>query len=62
MLKFPLKKAHLDFMSGWITPEQLMQEQEPKDNLLAMLFGNDNEDAMDKIIQQLAEDDFKGEE
>ena len=50
MLKFALKKAHLDFMSGWIMPEQFMQEQEPEDNLLTVLLGHDGEDAMDRII------------
>ena len=39
-----------------------MQEQEPQDNLIAMLFGDDGEDAMDRIIQQLAEDDSDGGE
>ena len=52
MLKFAFKKSHLDSMSGWITSEQLMWE----------LFGDDGEDAMDRIIQQLAEDDSDGGE
>ena len=57
MLKFALKKAHLDFMRGWIILEWLMREQGAKEDLLTQLFGNDGEDAMDKIIQQLVEDD-----
>ena len=59
MLKFSLKKSCLDFMSGWITPTQ---EEEPKDDLLAMLFVDDGEDAMDRIIEQLAEEDSDGRE
>ena len=62
MLKFALKKSCLDFMSRWIMPEQLMQEQEPEDDLLAKLFGDDGEDAMDRIIEQFAEEDSDGRE
>ena len=62
MLKFALKKSRLDFMNGWITSERLMREQEPDDDLLATLFGEDGEEAMDKIIRYLAEDDSDGEE
>ncbi|KIM87967.1 hypothetical protein PILCRDRAFT_40718, partial [Piloderma croceum F 1598] len=51
MLKFTLKKARLDFMAGWITSENDMQECEPEEDLLAALLGNDGEDSLDKIIQ-----------
>jgi hypothetical protein len=62
MLKFALKKACINFMNVWITSERFKQEQEPKDNLLAALFWHDGEDAMDRIIQDLAEDDSESEE
>ena len=62
MLKFALKKAPLNFMSGWITPEQLMQEEEAEEDLLTMVFVDDCEDAMVKIIQQLLEEGSEVEE
>lgn len=62
MLKFALKKARLDFTAGWITSENDMQECEPEEDLLAALLGNDGEDSLDKIIQDLGESDSDGEE
>lgn len=62
MLKFALKKARLDFTAGWITSENDMQEREPEEDLLAALLGNDGEDSLDKIIQDLGESDSDGEE
>lgn len=62
MLKFALKKARLDFTAGWITSENDMQEHEPEEDLLAALLGNDREDSLDKIIQDLGESDSDGEE
>jgi hypothetical protein len=50
MLKFAFKKAHLDFTGGWITPEHLMEEQVPDQDLLAALFVGGSEDVMDRII------------
>jgi len=47
MLKFALKKAHLDFTGGWITSENVMLEQVSDQDLLAALFVEDSEDAMD---------------
>ncbi|KIM84074.1 hypothetical protein PILCRDRAFT_68420, partial [Piloderma croceum F 1598] len=62
MLKFALKKARLDFTAGWITSENDMQEREPEEDLLAALLGNDGEDSLDKIIQDLGESDSDSEE
>ena len=50
MLKFSLKKAHLDFTTGWITSEIEMWERDAEDDLPAALFGGDSKDAMDWII------------
>ena len=57
MLKFAFKKDCLDFTGGWITPEHLMEEQVPDQDLLAALFAGGSEDGMDRIIRDLAEDD-----
>lgn len=62
MLKFALKKARLDFTAGWITSENDMQECEPEEDLLAALLGNNGEDSLDKIIQDLGESDSDGKE
>ena len=47
----------LDFTGGWITPEHLIEEWVPDQDLLAALFVGGSEDVMDRIIQDLAEDD-----
>jgi hypothetical protein len=57
MLKFAFKKDRLDFTGGWITPEHLMEERVPDQDLLAALFAGGSEDVMDRIIRDLAEDD-----
>jgi hypothetical protein len=56
MLKFALKKARLNFTGGWITSENVMLEQVSDQDLLAALFAEDSEDAMDRIIQNFAAD------
>jgi hypothetical protein len=56
MLKFTLKKAHLNFTGGWITLEHAMQEQVNDQDLLAALFSDESEDVMDQIIQDFAAD------
>jgi hypothetical protein len=58
MLKFAFQKARLNFTGGWITPEHLMEEHVPDQDLLAALFAGGSEDVMDRIIQDLAEDDL----
>jgi hypothetical protein len=56
MLKFALKKSCLNFTEGWITVESEMQDQEPDEDLLAMLLRDNHEDMLDKIISAFAED------
>ena len=62
MLKFALKKAHLDFTSGWITSEKEMQDEVPEEDLLATLLGGNQEDTLDKIIQAFGKDYSDGDE
>jgi hypothetical protein len=59
MLKFALKQSRLDFTKGWITPESMLQEQEPElgKDLLGDLLGLNSEDVVDNIIQLFSEDD-----
>jgi len=59
MLKFTLKQSRLDFTKGWITPESMLQEQEPKlgKDLLSDLLGLNSEDVVDNIIQLFGKDD-----
>jgi len=57
MLKFALKKARLNFTDGWITPEKVMREREPEEDLLAALLGTNGEDVLDRIIQDFGDDD-----
>ncbi|KIM78715.1 hypothetical protein PILCRDRAFT_56284, partial [Piloderma croceum F 1598] len=57
MLKYALKKARLDFTSGWIVSEKDMQVEKSEEDLLALLLGGNHEDSMDRIIQNLGEDD-----
>jgi hypothetical protein len=61
ILKFALKQSHLNFTKHWITPESMLREQEPElgKDLLADLLGLDPEDVIDKIIQEMGEDDDK---
>jgi len=47
MLKFALKKAHLNFTDGWITPEMVMREREPEEDLLTALLRANGEDVLD---------------
>jgi hypothetical protein len=59
MLKFALKQSCLDFTKGWITPQSMLQEQEPElgKDLLGDLLGLNSEDVVDNIIQLFGEDD-----
>jgi hAT family C-terminal dimerisation region len=57
MLKFAIKKARLDFTSGWITSEREMQDEVPEEDLLATLLEGNREHALDKIIQAFGQDD-----
>jgi len=57
MLKFTLKKACLNFTSGWITSERDMQAEDSEQDLLAALLGENHEDTLDRIIQNFSQDD-----
>jgi hypothetical protein len=58
MLKFALKKVHLNFTADWMTSEHTMQEQIVEEDLLAALFAEDkSENIIDQIIQNFATDD-----
>ena len=57
MLKFSLKKARLNLTAGWMTQERDLLDREPEEDLLAALLGNDHENTVDKIIQNICEDD-----
>ena len=52
MLKFMLKKAHLDFICGWIILEKEMLDWEPEGDL-TVLLGDGGKDILDKIICDL---------
>jgi hypothetical protein len=56
MLKFALKKACLNFTSGWIMSEREMQDEVPEEDLLATLLEGNQEDALDKIIRAFGQD------
>jgi hypothetical protein len=60
MLKFALKKACLDFTSGWITSESEMQDEVPDEDLLAILLRGNREDALDKMMHVFGQDDSDG--
>ena len=56
MLKFALKKARLNFTSGWITSERDMQGEDSEQDLLAALLGENRKDTLDRIIQAFGQD------
>jgi hypothetical protein len=59
MLKFALKQSHLNFTEGWATPQSMLQDEEPDSakDLLSDLLSLNSEDAINEIIQELADDD-----
>jgi hypothetical protein len=59
MLKFGLKKDRLNFTSSWMTPqsEMVVDDLVDRSDLLALLLGDDGEDAVDKVMQALALED-----
>jgi hAT family C-terminal dimerisation region len=61
MLKFHLKKARLNFMEGWVTPDEEMLSDEPDDDLLAKLLTDEGQlhDVLDNIIQCVSGDQAK---
>ena len=61
MLKYALKKHHLDFMAGWATEESTLVEVElgPVEDPLAWFF-EEKDGAMEAVMEILAEgDDFQ---
>ena len=51
MLKFHLKKLHLNFTETWVMPENQMTNDEPDVNLLVNLLKGEYWNNWDKIIQ-----------
>src|SRR5713226_1434299 len=54
ILKFHLKKEHLDFMAGWTTKEKQMVEDSPEGDFLQKVLqeiSKDQLDILDTIIQ-----------
>jgi len=56
MLKFTLKKACLNFTSGWITSERDMQGEVSEQDLLAALLGENRKDTLDRILQTFGQE------
>jgi hypothetical protein len=50
MLKFHLKKVHLNFAQDWITLENKMLVDDPGEDLLESLLRGSFQDGMDRII------------
>jgi hypothetical protein len=50
MLKFSLKKEHLDFMNGWPTSEVAMGEVSKQTGDLNSLFTDDPDTVLDKLL------------
>jgi len=57
MLKFHLKKSHLNFTEAWVTPENQMTNDEPDVDLLANLLKGEYQNDWDKIIQFINSDE-----
>ena len=51
MLKFHLKKVHLNFTVGWITTTEVMVDDDPNEDLLMNLLDEDIQDGLDHITQ-----------
>lgn len=57
MLKFYLKKEHLNFTESWMTPGAKMVEDDPEGDLLSDLLQGDFERVLDGIIQSIDADE-----
>jgi len=58
LLKFTLKKQHLDFINGWATSEVAMSgESLPDHDLLGALFKGDSDTVMDNILKDFSKYD-----
>ncbi|KIK12055.1 hypothetical protein PISMIDRAFT_121632 [Pisolithus microcarpus 441] len=53
MLKFGLKKEHLDFTRGWITPERDMAGGDDRTDLLVQLFASGGGKSLDDILRMV---------
>ena len=53
MVKFHLKKEHLNFTSAWITTEEEMTDDVPEDVLLGSLLDDDFQDSLDHAVLSL---------
>ena len=56
MLKFVLKKQHLNFMDGWAVPEEAMREVPKSDGDLTALLVNNSDAVMDGILEDFMSD------
>jgi hypothetical protein len=55
LLKFLLKKEHLNFMVGWSTLDVAMSEvSKPTYDLLGSLFGGDPDAALDTVLNDFS--------
>jgi hypothetical protein len=54
MLKFLLKKEHLDFMDGWKTSEAVMEGVPKGAHDLGSLFTDDPDAALDVILNKFS--------
>jgi len=53
MLKFYLKKEHLNFTKGWMTVEKEMLEDEPDEDPLQKLLQGDFQNNLDMLMQSI---------
>ncbi len=53
MLKFHLKKEHLNFTKGWMTVEKEMLEDEPDEDPLQKLLQGDFQNNLDMLMQSI---------
>jgi len=58
LLKFTLKKQHLDFINGWAIPEVAMSRESISDHdLLGTLFKGNSDTMMDDILKDFGKYD-----
>ena len=57
MLKFYLKKDHLNFMAAWMTVEQQMTKDDLDEDLLCALFQDNFQDSLDIVIWSINDDE-----
>ncbi|KAF8124476.1 hypothetical protein EV363DRAFT_1178050, partial [Boletus edulis] len=58
MLKFWLKKDHLNFTKDWVTPQKdMISNEDNDDDLLARLFSTTNKSSLDNILSAIAREE-----